>query len=838
MLLLSMVHAQGGAGSGTSSSPAAGGSSGSGGYTSTSQPVVIDQPSEEFLDSADHAESGTTTYDGTSHYSLHQGSRRDDKLAWANTDYIRWEAQAATLRASGRCHDGDPKDATRVSSKAWGAQIVETKIKAEDGDRGTILAENRMGFSYAYNISGARVLEATVQLTGEVVDIKGNHHRFNVSDTRAESITEQFFHSEVRQQELSGGGAVTVGVSRRGPTAAPSADLNFTTSETSLLDITIVRRLAEAGSEAGGATGPLVTDEVSGDTPLETEHQVFSAAGVVLSARGDSSSGGGSTVVVLDHFLVQNTIRVFVTVESAYDDPGPPSPTGPTTPSDGSGPGSPGADPGSGGPSSGPGSGQDPDDDGSTIEGAPEGADEPLPDPDPEPDSESETQSGEWDSMSLTDLPGLEGRTVTARVRSPFGHQGEPGGSDGQLNLVLSEPAPRDLVFAVSIEPEGAVAFPRGATLTILQGELSAGGPVGNAVGDRAFFSLHLLSSSGERSGYELVVQTDLVSTSSRLEPTLYACAETEAALPGATTLLSGIRGGRTPDLLIGRSGFDGFEETATTLELELDDPSGVLPPLPATVSIGPGEREVCLPIQLQSVEGEATIRVRHGETTLEILVCSHKQRWAAPPTIRIPLGAIAPVPYRLLHSEIDSRQVVAVIESTGTATAVVEAGAESDFVPAGALLWAVPVRGTAIGTSSVRVDSEGMDPLFVPIEIVPARVEIIESKLRLSNLPVGTSGTIAIRSASGQVFARLEVPPELQDHITITGLGTDQIVVSLSATPDLPAVLDLALEFAAPAEAEAGGTPIGPGARFDVEEILIEDALPSSRNNYQIEWR
>lgn len=828
VMSLSVVNAQD-APSGGGSNAGSGGSAGvqtTGNYTSTKQPVVIDQPSQEFLDAADQTTNrDSTTYDGTDHYTLHQGVRKDDKLAWAATDYIRWEAQAATLRASGRCHDGDPKNATRVSSKAWGAQLVVTRIGAEEGDRGEITAENRIGFGYAYDISGGRILEATVQLTGEAVDIKGAHHRFNVSDTRSESIREQKFHSQIRQIAAQGGGSATVGVSRTGPAASASVETSYAVAATEKIDVTITRRLADAGSDAGGASGPLVIDIVAGPTPLEAEHRIFSAAGVVLSARGDTSDGGGPVIVVLEKFIVQNTLRVFAIAERGPDDPEPPPPP-------------PGSDPTApGGPTSGTPSGSNggsPNGDGGPDEGSPgEGSTTEL-GPEPEDDFDDSEET-----MSLDDLPGLEGRSVTARVKAPFGRLGEQGGTDGQLNLILSEPAPRDLVFAVSIEPEGAVLFPRGATLTIREGELSTGGPIGKGVGAEAIFFLHLLSGAGERSGYELSVRAELVSTSSRLEPVLYACAETEAALPGASTMLSGIKGGRTPDLLIGRSGFDGFDEVATTFTLELDDPEGVLPPLPSTVSIGPGEREVRISIELQNVEGGATIHLRSGTQSLDVVVRSHKQRWAAPPTIRIPLGAIAPVPYRLLWSEIDSRPVVSAVEQGGPLPlAIVEEGAEFDFIPAGATLWAVPVKGLSIGTSSVRIESEGMDPLIVPIEIVPARVSLVESQLRLANLPIGTSGAISIRSVSGQKFVRLDVPVDLQDNVVVVGLGTDQIVVHLTATPNLPALLALAIEMAAP---DSGGSTTGEstsGNRFDVDEVLLEDGLQRFRNNYQIEWR
>ena len=82
--------------------------------------------------SAKLTENEPAVYTGIGHYDLTQGVRVDNKLKHAATDYVKWTSQAATLKAEGRCHDGDPQETTRVSSKAWGAQIIEAEATRED----------------------------------------------------------------------------------------------------------------------------------------------------------------------------------------------------------------------------------------------------------------------------------------------------------------------------------------------------------------------------------------------------------------------------------------------------------------------------------------------------------------------------------------------------------------------------------------------------------------------------------------------------------------------------------------------------------------------------------
>ncbi|MHC4939323.1 MAG: hypothetical protein ACYTHK_10170 [Planctomycetota bacterium] len=763
------------------------------GYSRTSHPVVIDDPDEGFLEDADETEdAGPVTYRGTIHYELRQGNRLDGKFKHRETDYIAWTAQGATLKAEGRCHDGDPAEATRLSSNAWGSQKVEARITREEGESGSLTAENRIGFQYTYNVEGSKVLEATVQLNGNCVDIKGGSHRFALSDTRSEAVGESFRDVRVRGVKVGFGGRVAAATTRddAGISSESSSNVEFAADDT--IDMTVTREFGQAGGDSGGVSGPVIEDQVSGETPLEKTWDVYSAGTVVLTARGDKASGpGGTTYVFLEDFTIENVLRVYKIVVS----PTPDSGGGPEGGAPGGGPGTttPGDSGGSGG---GGGAGE--------MRG----------------------------SMNLDGLPWLDGLRVGIHVIAPFGLIGEPGGMPGEVRLTLNTPAPRELVFSVRMTPDGALSLPRDETITIREGEIAGGGPLVDArtfegIEPEAIVSLHLLAEDGSLTGREVAVTVPLVSTTSRSEPQLYACADCDAWIAGADAVVTGIRGRRAPDLLVGRLGFDGYAGESTTVSIAVSDPDGVLAPLPASLLLTPDASEASVPLQLNDVDGIAVLTLRAGEESLKVHVVSRTQGWSSLPAIRVPLGATAAVSYRMTWPENDPRTVTASVE--GGAQAQVVPGTEIDALSPGALLWATRVRGDAIGSTTIRLESDGLPPLTVPIEVVPARVEFAGGCLRLANLPVGCEGTIRLVAPAGIRFESLAIPAELTDVVTVDGLGNEQLVLTLRASPNLPA--SLAMPVALSGETERALV-------FDVDERLSEDAPLPSRNNYQVGWK
>ncbi|MEM8882454.1 MAG: hypothetical protein AAGD14_00120 [Planctomycetota bacterium] len=780
----------------------------------TRHPVVNDDPSEEFLDDTETApDNQPIAFNGTNHYELTHGNEQCDRLKWAKTDYIHWITAGATLRAKGRCHDGNPKHTTRVASKAWGGNEVEVEITEAEGKRGTIDAENRIGFECAYTVSGGRILEATVMLTGTCVDMKGGSHRFAVADTRAESTSESEGFEEIRRGSVTIRGRTAASVSTREAGTASEVEGTVASESEHKVAYTRTRRLAEAGSFADSETAPAVTDTVSGKTPLSAEYQVSSAGSVVLTARGDADSdSSGLTIVTLDKFLVENILRVWKRAE--VGDPGggdDDDPGGPTTPSDKPrGPDTPGED----------------------------GGAEDVGDGDPEAEKKKAKEGKRKGPVSgtprkrgyvLIDTDAeLRKLGIEIELTPPYGRRGEPGAVDGTLVLALTEPAPRDLDFALRIEPEGAVRHPFDSVLTFREGEQVAGGSLIAESGEELVVTVHLLDAAGELTGREGSVRAPITSTAESTAPRLRVSADGEPSLPGAGATIFGLRGRRAPDLIVGRTGFDGFETEPTVIAVAVEDPGGLLIDPPREIVIPAGEEFVAIPMPLGDVEAGARLRLTSGDEQVVVDVVGRTQAWRAPLPIRVPLGAEAPIAFELLWPERGDRDVEVTClpdPQSGVSAATIGCGGTAR-VAAGTLLWGLPVRGHALGSTTVRVATEGLPDLLVPVQVVPARIRIVGDSVRLTALPVGTRGVVRIDAPRGVVFASATVPAPLAGVLRATGAGTSTLRLELDDSPDLPPVVEIPFEL---------GGERAASMSFEIDERLEEDVEPASHHTYRI---
>ena len=99
------------------------------------------------------------------------------------------------------------------------------------------------------------------------------------------------------------------------------------------------------------------------------------------------------------------------------------------------------------------------------------------------------------------------------------------------------------------------------------------------------------------------------------------------------------------------------------------DDPEGILPPLPAVVAIPAGEADVRVELPLQDATGTARLTLVAGDAAIEVYVVSRSQSWSALPVIRIPVGAVAVVPFRLRWPERAGRDAACKL-GTSTTTA------------------------------------------------------------------------------------------------------------------------------------------------------------------------
>ena len=290
-------------------------------YTAQEAPANIDEPDEETLpDSDERPGNEAIRYDGTWAYDLIQGTKADDKRRWAATDYIHWTAQGATLVAEGQIQDTDPRETGRVSSQAWGAQIVAAQVTQAEGTQGTISAENMIGFSHRYSIMGSRIQEASVMLQGSAVDIKGTSHSYSISDSKAQVLSEVTTQSRAVAVSNRTGAGVSLAAGPTGGAAGITVAGETEIAELGRIDYGESRRFAGAGNGAKSINLPPIKHSVSGATPLEHTYKVYSKGNVTLTAKGAGADVvGGTTVVMLEEFKIRNQLRVFKKAESTHD---------------------------------------------------------------------------------------------------------------------------------------------------------------------------------------------------------------------------------------------------------------------------------------------------------------------------------------------------------------------------------------------------------------------------------------------------------------------------------------------------------------------------------------
>ncbi|MHC4338811.1 MAG: hypothetical protein ACYSX0_01175, partial [Planctomycetota bacterium] len=402
------------------------------GYGAATQPTVTNDPPPEFTsDATEHDVDEGLHFSGIGCYDLRQGPRDDDKQAWADTDFIHWIINGATLDAEGRLHDSDPKEASICSSEAWGAEFVAACVKTTEGDYGTIVAENRIGFSYSYLVSGSCIGEASVQLQGNAFDIHGAQHTFNLSDQRSEKVGEEIEKKVGFTTEVSAGVRATLSNSPRGTTSSVKGGMTSTAKNYREVRASVSRRFASATGDTGSTPPLLIRESISGTTPVKRDYQVFSDASVVLRARAGHAPGGGNSTVLIDlqEFKVENSLTVWKS--SRWDMPEPPDAEPPPTTT----PREPDV------PPSGNGGG------------------------DPEPGDEAD-----GDADGAVEIPEFDGLRGHGTLKPPHGLDGERGTMPGSILIGLSDAAPRDLIFTVQTTPADLLTFAGRDRLVVREG--------------------------------------------------------------------------------------------------------------------------------------------------------------------------------------------------------------------------------------------------------------------------------------------------------------------------------------------------------------------------------
>jgi len=762
------------------------------GYGAATQPAVTNDPPPDFTsDATEHDVDEGLHFTGTGCYDLRQGPRDDDKQAWADTDFIHWTINGATLVAEGRLHDSDPREASICSSEAWGAEFVAACVETTEGDHGAIVAENRIGFSYSYLISGSCIGEASVQLQANAFDIHGAQHTFNLSDQRSEKVGEESEEKVGFTAEVSAGMSATLSNSPRGPSSSVKGGMTTTAGNYREVRAAVSRRFASASGDTGSTPPLVIRESICGTTPVKRDYQVFSDASVVLRARaGKALDGQNSTVLIdLQKFKVENSLKVWKSSSWKMPEPPDAEPPPTTTPRDPDVP----APPGNGG-------------------GDPEPGDEADGDPD--------------GTVKIPEFDGLRGHGT---LKPPHGLDGERGTLPGRILIGISDAAPLDLVFGVQTLPADVLTFAGRNRLVVREGRRWGSIPFHASRSGKARIQLSLLDEAGLPTAP--LFEFDLTAASIHDEPEilLWATVEGKAWTPGRGVSVRGLAGTNVGPLYCGRLGFAGLDTSETLVTIEVDDPSEILSDLPGSVTIPPGETRVATPLRLlPEKEGRATLHLRSGDQCVEVSVVSRAQTWESAPLVRVPVGATAPLPVLLERAERAAREVSAVLSSPSSGE-LLELEPQTTL-HAGETGWYLRVRGLQPGTATAELSSPGLETLIVPLEVTAPTVSIEGGSLHISSLPPAPEGTLRLWTPPGITIAALETQEAAAGFVRVEGVGSRQVEITFEPSPDLEGTLRFAIRF----DGEAASGSFEVGVLDTVHEVPETGVL----NCYHIEVR
>ncbi len=770
------------------------------GYGTTAKPAVTnDPPGEHTSDATEHDVAEGLHFGGVAYYELTQGPRDDDKHAWAQTDYIRWTVHGATLIAEGKLHDSDPAETAKISSEAWGSEHVQANVSAEEGDYGYIRAENRVAFKYSYIIAGNYIGEGSVQLQASAFDIKGKEHTFSLSDQRSENVTTETETKEGFERQTQADVRVYASTGSRGASGGVRGGTSSTETSYSEIHATVTRRFAQAGGDNGSTVPVLVRDSISGRTPLSKDYDVYSDGSVVLRARAGKAPEGetASVLVDLEEFKVQNSLEVYKCASwEPIPPPYPGEPGGPSTPPE------------------------------LPIPDAPVTPPDSDTDTEPERDPPEEgTGDGRSDHVALTD--DRDEPTAHGHIRFPHGLSGEPGTLPGSMQVGVSQAAGTDLVFVVDVSPPDLLDLAGRDRITVRAGRQWSSISFHALRAGTALVGFELLDGSGARTGRRFELEVPLTSVADHETTRIWATVAGKPWLPGRGVAVRGLAGTDAGPLVVGRLGFSGYDEEATVVTVETEDPAGILEEAPETVVVGAGETSVALPLALGEAEGTARLRLSHGTDSIEVVVLSRAQGWSSSPLVRVPLGAVAPIPILLDHGERSDRPVEAVVadETVG----VIAEPAPQTTLRAGETAWFFRFRGETLGATTVTLASPGLGSIEVPVEVLPPTISIEEGRLEIAAIPPAAEGIVRLWTKLGMRIASIALPEGSEEYLSVEGAGSCLVTLTFTASPEMPTTLSLPIQW----EGDTGGP-------FEVGVLDTLHGIPPSGvvDSYLIEPR
>jgi len=752
------------------------------GHAATDRPAdTTDPPSQLKSGKAEHDPAEGAFFAGPGDYVVRDGSELVLPRKVDLSDYILWAVYGATLVAQGQATDAHAATATIVRSEAWGDEVIPVSVTLAEGASATLEAENVIGFSYSYLISGPAIAEASVQLEGNAYDIFRKAHQFHLSEHCGESVTASVeTTSGTSESDYS---KLTASYSTNEKTGGVSVggEVGSTAAEHDELAVNISRRFGKSAGSTGGSPKVSLKDVRYGKTPISHIYQVFSDGCVQLAARAAPAADKvpPSVLVRLAEFKIQNSLRVWKTIHDTWTPP-PGSDPGPS-----GGVSTPGA--GAGGPGPGGTGGGDPGGGGTGGGGTPGGS-----------TPGDAGAGGEAPAVADPATSPLDPSTLRVVATAPHGLAGEPGTVPGTLTLQCFVPAARDLRFALQCDPADALDL-FASRIEVLRGGRGGVAHFEGRVAGNAVLRLTQLEDDGQPGTLTLDCPVECHSVASYAAPRIWA-ATGESPWTCARRRTLRVTGGQaTLPLYVGRLGFRGWEEEATAVGLSVDDPCALLAPLPGTVVIQPGTAHVVLPLAVADAEGSAHLTLAAGEKIVDLTLLVQRQRWAETGRVCIPVGAKGRIPFRLRHPEERSRSVTARLEASGVI--VLDGGpdgpsGESSLL-AGETSWAFDATAQAVGQVDVVLTSENLDPQVVPVTVVPATVEIGDGTVRLLDLHEVSGGALSITAPPGVVFAAATLAPEAREVLTLRGAGTATLLVEFLPGGVLAAPEILEVEFA-----------------------------------------
>ncbi len=266
------------------------------------------------------------------------------------------------------------------------------------------------------------------------------------------------------------------------------------------------------------------------------------------------------------------------------------------------------------------------------------------------------------------------------------------------------------------------------------------------------------------------------------------------------------------------RDPFDDIATEATTVTISTTDPSGIFGSLPSSVVIPVGEDSIEFDFDMSGIAGDGTITLSGPGGTFETLEFeSAGQAFVADwPAIYMPAGS-------KLAYVFHSRHVSDFASGIGFDVDFSDASMDSEalltsgyIVPPGATVGTFEVSaGAVVGTHTMTISDPGatVSDLVVPVHVRTSDFAATRTLISLSDMASRDEGKFVIHAPDGVTFSSATGPAGSSTYLTISGTGTETLVLEFAEGATRPDDVDVTI-------AMAGTTP---GEAYD---LIVNDAV------------